>query len=195
MDVPTARRSMRPPENPAMHERDSAVSPWAFFLPVTLAVIVGSLVAGGIRHWAVGAFGQTSDSGQAAVVPEAPEAPEAVDAVPTAVEQAPLPASAPATPPAPAFPAEPPAAANPDAADLAPVAGAETAAPSSAGGEDEGEALDAEGNPMLPGPISARQSGATRSCINGTVAARSPNGWEQVLENDAPLRCTATTAQ
>ena len=49
------------------------------------------------------------------------------------------------------------------------------------------------GVPELPGPISAMRDRDERACINGTVADRKPNGWEQALEDDAPLRCTATS--
>ena len=45
----------------------------------------------------------------------------------------------------------------------------------------------------LSGPMTARQAGESESCINNTVATRSPNGWEQALENDAPVRCEATS--
>ncbi len=178
-----------------MYDRDSAVSPWAFFLPVTLAVIVGSLIAGGIRHLASNAFGDVPDSAQAPA-----EAADTLAQAPQAADIAAVPQPAPEPQPAAvasALPATPPAAANPDAADLASVPAAIVSAAADDAGvvADAAEARDAEGNPMLPGPISARQSGASRSCINGTVASRSPNGWEQVLENDAPLRCTATTAQ
>lgn len=46
---------------------------------------------------------------------------------------------------------------------------------------------------MLPGPITAMRDGAERACINDTIAMRRPNGWEQGLENDAPLRCRANS--
>lgn len=46
---------------------------------------------------------------------------------------------------------------------------------------------------LLPGPISAMREGAERACINDTIAMRRPNGWEQGLENNAPLRCRANS--
>lgn len=46
---------------------------------------------------------------------------------------------------------------------------------------------------MLPGPITAMREGAERACINDTVALRRPNGWEQGLEANAPLRCRASS--
>lgn len=46
---------------------------------------------------------------------------------------------------------------------------------------------------MLPGPITAMREGAERACINDTIALRRPNGWEQGLDNDAPLRCRASS--
>lgn len=46
---------------------------------------------------------------------------------------------------------------------------------------------------LLPGPITSMREGAERACINDTIAMRRPNGWEQGLENDAPLRCRASS--
>jgi hypothetical protein len=43
----------------------------------------------------------------------------------------------------------------------------------------------------LPGPTSARRDGEARACINGTVARRASNGWEQEVVEDAPARCLA----
>ncbi|MBJ6980739.1 hypothetical protein [Luteimonas sp. MC1572] len=46
---------------------------------------------------------------------------------------------------------------------------------------------------LLPGPITSMREGSDRACINDTIALRRPNGWEQGLENDAPLRCRASS--
>lgn len=46
---------------------------------------------------------------------------------------------------------------------------------------------------LLPGPVSAMRDGAERACINDTIALRRPNGWEQGLEDSAPLRCRASS--
>lgn len=45
----------------------------------------------------------------------------------------------------------------------------------------------------LPGPSAARRDGEERACINGTVARRASNGWEQEMLDDAPARCMATS--
>lgn len=128
--------------------------PWSFFLPVTLAVVVGVLIADAARL-AIGAV----------FVRDAPESA--------------APAEAPAKAPAP-----PDAAASPDEnvpAQAPTVPDAEAATKPAAD-------TDAPG---LPGPMSAMRDDSKRACINGTVAERRPNGWEQALEDDAPLRCTA----
>ena len=46
---------------------------------------------------------------------------------------------------------------------------------------------------LLPGPVTAMREGAERACINATIALRRPNGWEQGLEDNAPLRCRASS--
>ena len=46
---------------------------------------------------------------------------------------------------------------------------------------------------LLPGPVAAMRDGAERACINHTIALRRPNGWEQGLEDNAPLRCRASS--
>ena len=46
---------------------------------------------------------------------------------------------------------------------------------------------------LLPGPLAAMRDGADRACINHTIALRRPNGWEQGLEDSAPLRCRANS--
>jgi hypothetical protein len=46
---------------------------------------------------------------------------------------------------------------------------------------------------LLPGPATAMRDASARACINGTIALRRPNGWEQGLEDNAPLRCRASS--
>ncbi|VXB54682.1 conserved hypothetical protein [Luteimonas sp. 9C] len=157
------------------YDRD-AVSPWAFFLPVALAVMVGSLVADAIG-------GMLRDRFDPTPAPMVEQAAVPVDAAPvdTAAPMAQAPAgSAPVASPGPAIDAPDPDTAPPVTPD---VAGAplETAMP-----------VD-DGTRRLSGPMTARQAGESESCINNTVATRSPNGWEQALENDAPVRCEATS--
>lgn len=128
--------------------------PWSFFLPVTLAVVVGVLIADAARL-AIGAV-FVRDAAESAA-----------------------PAKAPAKAPAP-----------PDAeasADVDPPAQA-SATPEATATTKPADDADA---PALPGPMSAMRDDSERACINGTVAERRPNGWEQALEDDAPLRCTA----
>ena len=127
--------------------------PWSFFLPVTLAVVVGVLIADAARL-AIGAV----------FVRDAPESA--------------APAEAPAKAPAP-----PDAAASADG-----NAPAQAAMPDAEAATKPAAGADAPG---LPGPMSAMRDDSRRACINGTVAERRPNGWEQALEDDAPLRCTA----
>lgn len=73
---------------------------------------------------------------------------------------------------------------------------------------DDGDGADGEAGPVpvvdvgptrggdlvsLPGPVAAMRDGAPRACIGGTIALRRPNGWEQGLEGDVPLRCIASS--
>ncbi len=92
-------------------------------------------------------------------------------------------AAAPAGPQAPARPAEPSAAASATARDAA--TGATAAA--------RATALPVLEPARLPGPTVARRDGEERACINGTVARRASNGWEQEMAEDAPARCLATS--
>ena len=46
---------------------------------------------------------------------------------------------------------------------------------------------------LLPGPVTAMRDGADRACISHTIALRRPNGWEQGLEDSAPVRCRASS--
>lgn len=133
--------------------RDDA-PPWSFFLPVTLAVVLGSLIADAVRL-ATGAVFE-SDEVETAAPARTPAKDTAADAAVAADRGAPAPA---------------PAATQASMAKAA-------------------DDIDAPG---LPGPISAMRDGTTRACIGGSVADRRPNGWEQALQDDAPVRCVATS--
>lgn len=157
-------------------------SPWSFFLPVLLAVLIGQLAAGwiGARLWPVASV----ETGTASPAVETP-----VD--PQVIAPAPLPTPVAAVPPAdPVTIAPTPAPVSPEA-----TAAPEAATPQAEPVPTWAGSTPAEAGPdagrELPGPVTARQAGASESCINNTVATRSPNGWEQSLENDAPVRCTA----
>ena len=157
------------------YDRD-AVSPWAFFLPIALAVMVGGLVADAVGHMLRDRF---ADAPVAVV--EQVVAPVDTTAVETAAPVEPSPAM-----PEPIEPAPPVVQApNPDAAMLA--------EPDSAGAPPAATMPASDAARRLSGPMTARQAGESESCINNTVATRSPNGWEQALENDAPVRCEATS--
>lgn len=145
------------------------VAPWSFFLPVTLAVVVGGLLAGLVLRWVDAVFPPAADATEIA------RRPVAVQREATAG-----PGSAPDTraPDAPSA-----AAAGSPARDSA--SGAAAASPA-------GSAQEAP--PVLPGAIVARREGASEACINGTIALRADNGWEQRLENDAPVPCREASA-
>jgi hypothetical protein len=130
-----------------MHQRRLRrdVPPWSFFLPVTLAVLVGMLAAEFITLALAAIFSR--DTPVEAVAAPAP---------------------------------------------LAPVGATTEVAEDGASTVEVGPPLAGE-LPSLPGPSSALRDGDARACINGTVVARRPNGWEQGLENDAPVRCIAAS--
>lgn len=156
------------------YDRES-VSPWAFFLPVALAIVAGNLVSDAIAHLlrdrfepapvAVMEHGTATEGVAREPAPPAPPSPDALPqpavsptpSVAAPVEAGPVPVNDPV---AASAAVEPP---------VAPVAEVR----------------------RLSGPMTARQAGESESCINNTVATRSANGWEQALENDAPVRCEA----
>ena len=142
-----------------MRDDRGSVSPWAFFAPVLLAVLIGQVAADVIRHAWQG------------------------DTPAVATVQAP---AAPVQPEAPAMPAPLPATLAAQTADAAPAPVA--AMPDSPRGQVENTGLR-----RLSGPVSAREAGESESCIGGTVALRSSNGWEQALAGNAPVRCEAVS--
>lgn len=147
------------------------VAPWSFFLPMTLAVALGGLLAGLALRMVDRVFAPESDA----------------VAVEAAHRQAPAPAEASnAVEPAPQAQAVP--ASAPDAAATAAVERSRTRAVA------QREASTADGVPVLPGAIVARRDGAPEACIHGSIARRAENGWEQRLENDAPVRCVEASA-
>ncbi|MDR7193079.1 hypothetical protein [Luteimonas terrae] len=153
-----------------------AVSPWAFFLPIALAVMVGNLVADAIGGMLRDRFDD---------VPPAIEEQVAASVNTAPVEMAAPVEPAPVVPEQVAPPAPVVAPPNPDAAMLAEPDSAAAPSATASPASDAGR--------RLSGPMTARQAGESESCINNTVATRSPNGWEQALENDAPVRCEATS--
>ena len=147
------------------------VAPWSFFLPMTLAVALGGLLAGLALRMVDRVFAPGSDA----------------TAVEAAHRQVPAPAEAStAVAPAPQAPAASASAADagtPVAAERLPMRAVA-----------EREASTADGVPVLPGAIVAKRDGAPEACINGSIARRAENGWEQRLENDAPVRCVEASA-
>lgn len=147
--------------------RDDA-PPWSFFIPVTLAVIVGVLAADAIRHAIGTVFGDDDPPEQVEAVTREAAPPRREAASPAPAEPAPR-GDAAATADAPVAPAPPPAG-PPEAAAADP-------------------APRADGVLELPDAMTARRDGAPAACVNGSVANRVEGGWEQALENDAPVPC------
>lgn len=147
------------------------VAPWSFFLPVTLAVALGGLLAGLALRMVDRVFAPGSDA----------------TAVEAAHRQAPTPAEASTVvepaPQAPAASAPAPDTGTAVAAERPPMRAIA-----------EREASTAGEVPVLPGAIVARRDGAPEACIHGSIARRAENGWEQRLENDAPVRCVEASA-
>lgn len=146
--------------------RISAAAPWSFFAPVTLAVLVGAVVAGLILR----GIDAASDAGEHAPVAGPVPVP---DSEPASGEAAPPPG----TGNAPSAVADSPQFPTPTAP-ASPAKQAERAAPP----------------PSLPGAIVARRDGDPAACINGTVALRDENGWRQQLENNVPVPCVEAAA-
>ena len=145
--------------------RDDA-APWSFFLPVTLAVLVGAVLAGVVLRMVDRVF---------------EPAPAHVAAAETTGRAMPAAAEAASAEPMPATRAADVRTADPVAAE--PRAPVPAAAP-----RDDADV------PVLPGAIVARRDGAPEACINGSIARRAENGWEQRLENDAPVPCVEQSA-
>ncbi|MGY1409641.1 MULTISPECIES: hypothetical protein [unclassified Luteimonas] len=154
--------------------RTPGMAPWSFFLPVALAVLVGGVVAGLILRGIDGVSGN-DDANPVAASPGSAEgevgAPvEAADSARAEVDAA---AAAPAPPEAVVPAPHAPGAASPVLH------------------EDEDAVASV---PSLPGAIVARRDGAPEACISGTIAWRDENGWQQRLENDAPVACVEASA-
>ncbi len=144
------------------------VAPWSFFLPVTLAVVVGGLLAGLVLRGIDAVFFSATDATEIA------RRPVAVQREATA-----SPRSAPDT----------------RASDASSTAAADSPARDAASGVAASPAESAqEAPPVLPGAIVARREGAPEACINGTIALRADNGWEQRLEHDVPVPCREASA-
>lgn len=161
-----------------MNVRDDA-PPWSFFIPVTLAVMVGVLAADGIRY-AIGTVFDTGDaSGQAVrdTREAAPPAPAPSEASSVAdgtsadgMEREGLEVSASEDGPRETAPPSALVAASPAADEL------------DDGAQDSGVR-------ELPDSMTARRDGDPEACVNGTVVRRVEGGWEQALEHDAPIPC------
>lgn len=169
-----------------MDFRDDA-PPWSFFIPVTLAVIVGVLAADAIR-FAIGTVFDGDEAGQVAPSPSSDadaqaqaRAEAAADAAAeaAAVRESGQPDSS--TAPAPGSPAAQIESDDP------PGSAAATTEFEEALGLDE--ASQAGGVLELPDSMTARRDGEPAACVNGTVVQRVEGGWEQVLEHDAPVAC------
>ncbi|MEZ0470351.1 hypothetical protein [Luteimonas salinilitoris] len=159
--------------------------PWSFFVPIALAVIVGVLAADAIRYAVVTVF-----AGH--------DAPIAEIAPPDAAEPgvSPFAENGEASPGPDLDAADQDAASSPRAESVNATQPSDAAAGVDPGGAEVDAVLVPAASSALqelPGPLSARRDGNNATCINGTVAYRSGNGWEQSLENDAPIRCTATS--
>lgn len=146
------------------------VAPWSFFLPVTLAVVVGGLLVGLVLRTIDLVFAPSpARTPVEAVQPPAPASPEA----------------------SPKDPAAAVAMASTSAEQAGDALAQETQQTQDTAAEAEAPAA---GVPVLPGPIVARRDGAAEACINGSIALRAENGWEQRLENDAPVPCVEVSA-
>ena len=175
------------------YEHRAPRSPWAWCLPIALAVLGGQLAADWIGRTLWPADRHTVD----AIATTAKTRP----AVGAADMRDPAPSSLPPPPPVTSEIPEP-VLPEPAVAPSMPGAATDTAGVPFAAGQDAADAEPPEfgtapaakvqsAERTLPGPVTARQAGAAESCINHTVATRSPNGWEQTLVNDAPVGCTA----
>lgn len=145
-----------------------ALTPWSFFVPTLLAAALGVFIANAASRLVFG-DGREARGGEAGQVESAPKAGEAGASKTT---DAPSPADTTAR------------------ASAAPERPRPAASPATTGAAAEAQAQE----PLrLPGPSVARRDGGERACINGTVARRASNGWEQEVVGDAPARCVATS--
>lgn len=164
------------------------VAPWSFFLPVTLAVVVGVLAAGLVQRGIDRVFpgDERREAVADAVTAELPA--QRVDGRAAAQAQASAPAVPQRQPEATQTRAvdEDASAASAASATADAVATGTPAAPDTA---QAGEGGAEPPLPVLPGAIVAIREGAPEACINGSIAVRDVNGWQQRLENDAPVAC------
>ncbi|MGJ4729502.1 hypothetical protein [Luteimonas sp. SDU101] len=143
----------------------AATSPWSFFVPIALAVLVGGVIAGLILR----GLDAAPDDREASAATASAKA-GAETATHEAGRAVPNTEAAPAT-------------------ETAPVPGAHPVAQNQAQ-----PPADADAPPALPGAMLARRDGAPAACIHGTIALRDENGWQQQLENDAPVACVEAPA-
>lgn len=161
-----------------MNVRDD-VSPWSFFMPVTLAVLVGVLAADGVRY----ALGTTSGDDEAAVQAQGDD-PRPPDAGPPALDARG------------GDPVDPRVVAERTSAgavvpERAPAGDAALSAEADGfeGGDFPAEDVVSNDVRELPDSMTARRDGDPEACVNGTVVRRVAGGWEQALEDDAPIPC------
>lgn len=181
---------------------DDVRGPWSLFLPATLAVMVGMLGAQGIG-WAIGVIFADRNAAMAIAPSPVPAAgaspmqpdamrlpaddPSATTAQPAVAQ--PLPVSGAGDTPAAVGDASSQASSQPYLSAMPPARTTSPAAVSAQSGESERSAVDPDAE-RLQGPLAARRDGDPRACINGTVAVRSDNGWQQELSSDRPVRCS-----
>lgn len=158
--------------------RDDA-PPWSFFIPITLAVIVGVLAADAIRY----AIGTVFDRAEVPVQTDADAEVDAGAADDAAAESE----RARAVPPAEPAPAPVPRT-DPTPGDAADALDG-IAFPQEQNADAAREASRSGGVLELPDSMTARRDGEPAACVNGTVVNRVAGGWEQALEGGAPVPC------
>lgn len=160
-----------------MDFRDDA-PPWSFFLPMTLAVIVGVLAADAIRFAAGTVLGGSTPSPSPGAHARAEAAANAAAEAAAARESG---RPAPGTTPATATSVQ-----QEGGTGGVPVPAAATDVVAEPGVDG---AAFTSGVQELPDSMTARRDGEPAACVNGTVVQRVEGGWEQVLEHDAPVAC------
>lgn len=177
---------------------------WSLFLPIALAVAFGVLLADGVRYAVVQVFVDRLASSPDTI--DLPRSIAAPAVAPTRTQPAPAdvaPAASTAaadagkatspTDATTAVPTPPPSAASAAAPDAmtadSQAPSSATATPSTAVASPPPGTAAPDAIERLPGSTVARRDGLPRACIDGRVAVRSRNGWQQELSFDRPVRC------